>query len=500
MLKKINYSIERYALAKIINPTRFSEYFEINEGQLDNLGVLNPTLNVDTKLFIDPLLLQHSKHLEINNDAYSTYKAHFSKVIKFLRRVQQKDDVAWRTAYKLLLFPEIKGTCLGYGAESTSGSGSGSYITGQLLQTALEIVSLGIEDPDLFAVMALLEDGFGPDRISDMTTNVILNDLITFNERILDTLSLSRHKVIIPLNGEDERTAFLPLNPYAKNNVPIILVPADILRSLPIARDWLEVQEAASKNEDLRNKVNRQIAQIWNSESIKDIKTKRKKRIWALSAKENFESLFDMIRSIPPTPYDIVEDPAGELSWRRISATIAQEEPWKLTIPETLNQKGLVNIVVQIIEQFTFLIEKRRLSESLYHQDKALPEKVAQMLFFSVAYAYCKANDVDITIEAGTGNGPVDFKISKGFIDRVVVEIKLSTNSNLVKGYTRQLDAYKNAEETSLGYYVIIDVGQMGNKYEKLLEHHNLTIARGSKTSSITLIDGIRKSSASRLQ
>src|SRR6202008_2938636 len=98
----------------------------------------------------------------------------------------------------------------------------------------------------------------------------------------------------------------------------------------------------------------------------------------------------------------------------------------------------------------------------LYHQGSPRPEKAAQRLFFAVAHAYCKANDIDLTPEADTGNGPVDFKMSSGFTGRVLVEIKLSTNPKVVAGYAKQLETYKEAEETTRGFYVMIDVGQMG--------------------------------------
>ena len=69
---------------------------------------------------------------------------------------------------------------------------------------------------------------------------------------------------------------------------------------------------------------------------------------------------------------------------------------------------------IRKVDQFQFLIEKRRLSEELYHEGDPRPEKSAQRLFFAVAHAYCKANNLDLTPEADTGNGPVDFKMSSG--------------------------------------------------------------------------------------
>jgi hypothetical protein len=221
---------------------------------LEKVGVLNPTLNVDTGLFIDPLLLEHNQHQEIAEGARNTYRHHFTTVIKLLRATRIQGDVPWRSALRYLSFPEIKWTCLGYGAQSVSGSGSGGGMTSQVIQTAKEIVDLGVEDPDLFVAMALFEEGFGPDRISDMTANVILDDLLRFNTRVLDELPVSREKVTLRLrNGKTYHVA-LPINPFVKGGVSVILVPSDILRDLPVAADWSDVADAASKNEDLRSR------------------------------------------------------------------------------------------------------------------------------------------------------------------------------------------------------------------------------------------------------
>ena len=44
-------------MAKIKNPKRFSDAFNIDEKVLKDQGLLNPLLNVDTKLLVDPLFL-----------------------------------------------------------------------------------------------------------------------------------------------------------------------------------------------------------------------------------------------------------------------------------------------------------------------------------------------------------------------------------------------------------------------------------------------------------
>ena len=116
-----------------------------------------------------------------------------------------------------------------------------------------------------------------------------------------------------------------------------------------------------------------------------------------------------------------------------------------------------------------------------------------------MAHCYCKANNLDLTPEADTGNGPVDFKMSSGFNGRVLVEIKLSTNSKLIAGYEKQLRAYAEAEETTSAFYIVLDVGQMGKKDQQLVAVKNREAKAGKPTSAIVLIDGQRRPSASKL-
>src|SRR5271155_2424511 len=99
-------------MAKIRNPARFSENFNLNAASLTQAGVMNPTLNADTRLFIDPLLLADSAHPEISGQGREAYLSHFKNAIGLLRavKVQDSTDTYWRNARRLLSFPEIKGT------------------------------------------------------------------------------------------------------------------------------------------------------------------------------------------------------------------------------------------------------------------------------------------------------------------------------------------------------------------------------------------------------
>lgn len=477
-------------MAKVKNPITFAGLYKISPKTLNKLRVVNPTLDVDTKLFIDPLLLENSKHSEMHT-ARKQYIGYFETAVKLLARSQGYNDVPWRNARRLFEFEEIRGTCLGYSAASIFGNAFGPKLIERVMDTAKAIVNLGISDPDLFVAMALLEDDIGPDRISDMTTNVIIDSIISFNARILNILKKIPTEEFTIL----DRKCSLPRNPYQTRRIPIILVPDDIVRPLPIVTDWDEVCNIAAENDRLRNRVNRDIAEIWKTKAKRD---KERLKEEALHSKTAFQTLLDVIHEVPHRPYNVQEDPEGLIKWAEVARIFSDEYPLKIKKPTTTNLDKALEIVKVIVNQFKQLIENNGLWKNLYHNGKPLKEKYAQRLFFAIAYAYCKANKLDVTPEADSGNGPVDFKFSGGFDSRVLVEVKLSTNRKLVHGYETQLEVYKESEETMRAIYLVIDLGMTQKKRNQLFKVSNEASGRGDPLSDIVFVDGSIKASASK--
>ncbi|MGC8742223.1 MAG: hypothetical protein ACP5UB_12340 [Candidatus Sumerlaeaceae bacterium] len=474
-------------MAKAKNPITLSREFGIDQRVLARTGVLDVTLAIDTKLFIDPLLLRRSAHPEINVQAVQIYHSHFDTIIRLLANSRSEGDAAWKAAEKKLAFPEINGTCLGYGAGSIHGSGFGPKLTNRVLRVAAQIVDIGVRDPDLFAAMALFESDIGPDRISDMTTNIILSALSAFNARVLTDLKLT---------GESFQFGCFLVNPYEEKRTPIILVPTDVLRDLPVAHDWDSVADAARRNEELREKVNQYVASIWMRKTKRD---KDRLKSQALTNREAFETLLKAIKSVSGQPYDVGSDPEGVINWATKGEQFAQNYPLTLKERSTESLDAVFHIVREIVIQFRHLIENHGLNKELYRANQhPRHESTAQRLFFAVAYAYCRANNVDISPEIDTGNGKIDFKLSRGFDDRVLVEIKLSTNSNVISGYQTQLEVYKAAEETLKAIYLVIDVGSMGRKENALIKMRNDSAKRKEPLSDLEFVDGTIKPTASK--
>jgi hypothetical protein len=477
-------------MAKIKNPVQFSRHFGVAEQQLSSLGVLDPTLNVDTKLFIDPLLLGKSSHPEFKK-AEKTYKEYFKAIIKLLTASKGENDIAWRAAYQRLQFGEIQGTCLGYGASSIHGSAFGKKLTAKITKTAKEIVDLGITDPDLFVLLPLLEEGVGPDLISDMTTRIVISEIGEFNNRILKKLNMTTEE--FDINGIKLQ---LVRNPKEKKKIPVILLPTDILRALPIAYDWDSVCDAARRNAVLRSRVNSLIAEIWKAKTRKNKLEFRKK---VLSSQKAFSVLLDTVHDTKGIAYDIKADPDGLLVWRRIQSFIASQNPLTLALSRNPSVENVFEVARKIVDQFEFLVEKRGLWKELWHNGKRRNEKSVQRIFYAVADSYCKANDIDVSPEADTGTGEIDFKFSTGYKNRVLVEVKLSDNPKLLDGYNKQLEIYKDSEQTNKGIYVVVDIGFLGKKEQKLSKARNERLNEGLSASEIVIIDGSRRKSASKV-
>ena len=71
-------------MGKIREIVLFSDYFKIDRSVLKSKGIFDPAINLDTRLFIDPLLLKSSRHDIIRNDAYREYQDYFSKIVSLL--------------------------------------------------------------------------------------------------------------------------------------------------------------------------------------------------------------------------------------------------------------------------------------------------------------------------------------------------------------------------------------------------------------------------------
>ncbi|RZT94668.1 hypothetical protein EV681_3089 [Advenella incenata] len=466
-----------------------SDYYGVDAAVFDETGALDPILGIDTRLFIDPRLLDTTKAPELSQSA-GKMSAHFCDVLTVVEKIKTKGDVFWRTANTQLTFPEVKGLAIGYSGAGVNGRGMGPKIRAQLLETIQDIIAAGNSDPSIFELVGVFEEGIGPDFISDMIATIIMPDLISFTQRVCNETEIPMEQQRL---SKVYPRANLPKNPFS--NKPIVLIPKDVLRALPVAENMQDVFFIAEQNEALRRELNKHIGESWRERTLSEKKYGLKQSF--LNDPQTLADVIEAYLKFDIAPYDFIDDPLGQIRWYQSTKNLPQEHLLPLSLPRSPTAIQVFKVVKAICEQFKDLVEQGQLCKLLYDRDgKAKHESAAQLLFFGMASAYCEANNLDLSPESDAGRGPVDFKISSGFKGKVVVEIKLTSNKSLLRGFQVQLPIYQRSEKSLLGIYLVIDNG--GASPERLRIFKEAIAETKGHTPELFWVDGEPRVSASK--
>jgi hypothetical protein len=465
----------------------FADYHKVDSETFANTGALDPILSVDTKLFIDPSLLIGAETPELA-ESHARLENHFNDVLKVVVKISTEGDRMWREADRLLTFPEVKGLCIGYSSGGTSGSGMGPGLRAQLLRGITEIVRAGTSDPAIFELVGAFEGNIGPDRISDMVAKIILPDLISFTQRVCSECGIKMEPLRVSKDWHEED---LPLNPVTQG--PVILVPKEILCELPVAESYADISWIAHQNEEMRRRLNGIIGGAWGKLTTTQRKDALKRGF--VDVPEMLAMVIKAYRAAERNVYDFDSDPAGEVVWYQASKEVVHALPLKFQLPPEPTRNEVEGVVIAICEHFKRLLEDNQLCKLLYDKHGVKKhESAAQLLFYGIASAYCEANDLDLTAESDGGRGPVDFKASRGFREKVLVEVKLTTNQRLLHGYQSQLPIYQRAENTTRGIYLVIDNGGPEDRLKRLMQE---VAAAGNDGPRVVVVDGKPRPSAS---
>lgn len=137
-------------MAKIFNPTLFSTHFGIDNSLLEQAGFIDPFIDLDTQLFIDPVLLEKSSNSIIATEAIQRFRNHFQNFVRLLNISRAQGDAAWRGASRLLDLSEPPQNGLGYGGSGRSGSSRPDEIREMILKTSKESLPWALMTPKWF--------------------------------------------------------------------------------------------------------------------------------------------------------------------------------------------------------------------------------------------------------------------------------------------------------------------------------------------------------------
>ncbi len=437
---------------------RFSEQFGIERTGEDDW--FDPHLVVDTKLFIDPLLLLDAGGVWA--DAHRELLDHFVHCYGLVAKATSNTSVSAKAARRLLTFPEPFEVGLGYTAAGTRGSGSGDSYAIRMADGIAVAIAAGLAQPEHIEEIGILNEGIGPDRISDATANVIKARLIAYTQEVArrHSVPMEAHRVRnarVTLDAARWHTeeVELPTNPGSGR--PVILVPEFLLNKLPTlnADDWFD----SHFNEDIRLAMNLRVGQAVSKADIVSWARKYPERVrdWAREQTSR-EDLFG---------YDFSEDPLGVVQWDQATSRHAAEHP--LADRAVATQDDLVELMGQIVEQFRHFIEDQRGWSLLWNSDKSeKPEEAAQLLFLGVAQPYLRYFNVELDREVELGRGPVDFKASSGTTARLLIEVKKLHNGKFWKGLRYQLPSYLTSDSATHGWFIAIQYRSNPGARERL--------------------------------
>ncbi len=421
-------------------PVLFSDHFNINKNKLEKLGVFNPILNLDTKLFVEPLLLKDSKS-EIIKNSFDDYKQYFTNILLLIRKskVYDSSDIHWRTAKKLVRFPEYKSTCIGYGRETTSGSGSSRSLDEKILFNARDIIDSAQDNPEIFLLLPFLEEGIGGDIISDMTQKIIDDKICEYTVDTLTRLGIEGDHLYESERGHCYNLLF---NPYA--NCPLKFLPRDVLLDLPISDNFDNwIVDISAHNHNLRKKINKFIGSVWieknKSDKKKDVLDKLRED------REFFLEILKILQEESFEHYNLEEDYHGLYRWLEDGKRLSKTKGLEISEIKKNSQKSLDLAVEEIIANFKSLIEDKDIWRVFWTKRKSkfyhVNELYSQMLFFSICESWLNGQNRNIKISRNIDkvDKQLKFVFSLGNKFQAIVQIKHSNNSSLHKMYSKQI-------------------------------------------------------------
>lgn len=433
---------------------RFTEQHEIERPEDADWFDLN--VEMDSPIYVDPFL--------IFEDADPFWSAGHDEIIDFFDAVLvlltkadgNRESMHWKKAERFLQFPEPKEFALGLAMGHPEGAGIGTELA-RIMCEELEFFrqrGRGSDDR-LLAMMAVIVPGLGVDRISDMVCNVLKARFIGYTQEVCRPLDVTMQPVSVQnaswtaqgYRWRSERVN-LPESPVFPGGT--LLVPQRFLKDIPRVTaegfwSWAEKNE----NETLRFDLNYDLA-----ESLDRREKARRGRELARRAVDLLETYVDEATT-EATAYDVDADPKGLVRWEEAGRAIALA--WAAPGAPS-SQEEFEDWLIALANAFKGAVEDNGLWRSLWNDDftRHRPENIAQVIARSTWIEHCRARDIDITREADCGRGPVDFKFTRGWQMRGLIEVKHISSTQFAHGAETQLPIYLKGERARFGVYLCI--------------------------------------------
>lgn len=441
----------------------FTDYFDVAPSDLDASGAFNVSLINDLPLFIDPFLLFNSTNPDYNSLHH--------EMIRYLQFIRDKSRAAAGLSPGLLrawyVFSEVKQTWLGFSRVGNAGRGLGVDFATALHQNLHTVFakfgSETVARGSHLEKLCLIRNGVGRDNISDFTTNLIMPYLLAFTQRFASAYISPHLRRTIPVprvhfnySTETWQSATFDL-PYFDGDY-VILTPKDILTKddtwinrSDIINDFHEVLDALP-NDQLRDQLNNYL--------IKQLPHKP-------NAGERRAAIQETVNAFPEfiEYYIRYKEDSGDLAVsiskhnvadteilfvaqvRSLVADLARLTPFYAMTGNTLSEAR---------DRVAFLkdnIENKGGFRIFYLDGEPIRREADLHILFRLTWC---ATLSDVSTEVNDGRGPADFKISRGALDKSIVEFKLASNPSLKRNLQNQAALYQKASDAQHALKVIV--------------------------------------------
>lgn len=483
----------------------FSDYFNVDKSILDKYGALNLCLSSDLPLFLDPFLLFASEKQE-----YKILHKNIIEHLVVLKNIAVENGTTAGTN-NLFKFREIKQNWLGMSKYGNEGKGLGAKFAKNIVEAFNGFYnSFGnevITEESHIEKLTILNSGVGKDFISDFTTNLILEYLLSYTEefalKYLEPNQIGEFNIRCVFDEKLKvwlpKKFKLPFFYLEENGDFIILTPIDVLtkddsiinnnefysnfKSVANSIDNLSLRE--SINEYFRSQLPKKPKKDDINYAIKrtsvrfpeiidyyiKLKEENKEAATKLSKEKIQEILDELIDSLTP-----------------LSDCLLQYSDFYSIAPTNSYDESLKRVMF-----LKSVIEDNDGYRIFYNDGKAISkEDTIQRIFRLTWYA----TPFDVNAEVNNGRGPADYKVSFGGDDSTIVEFKLGKSSSLTRNLENQTDIYKKASKSANDIKVILCY----TEGEIKLVNRVLTILNLLNQENIVLIDASIKKSASTVK
>ena len=437
----------------------------MSEELIEEYGAVNISLINDIPLFIDPFLLFNSE-----KEVYQKMHRSIIDYLLFLQLQSEKHPSlesgmkkAWFT------FPEVKQNWLGFSLSGNAGRGMGEEFALGLYQGLNTIfrdfADEGITQSRHMEKFCLISPRVGRDKISDFTANFAKEYLLEYTQAFAEkNISKDLCKVFnVPKVAFNWNTHIWESKEYylpCHGDDYVLLTPKDILTrddTFINRKDMLKNLQniiPSIPDDELRFVLEQYFQRVLSSEK-------------KLSKKECDESAEWMIRKHPRLidyylkyKEDHQQD-ATSVSKDKVQETELLYNKQISALIELLNSKTVfyqknLNVYSEALKRTEYLkhvIEDQDGYRLFYVKGKPVKrESDLQVIFRLVWYG----SPISVDKEVNNGRGPVDYKVSYGKDNAVLVEFKLASNPKLRQNLAKQVEIYKKASDTSKAIVVIM--------------------------------------------